>query len=128
MGIILFLILLSVTNLSQISSQCLEDQKSLLVGLKSNLIFYSSSSKKLVKWNQSTDCCRWNGVECDAAGHVISLQLDEESISGGIEDSEYLFRLTYLKRLNLAHNNFGRTQIPKGIHNLTYRVDTPEFV
>ncbi|EYU41931.1 hypothetical protein MIMGU_mgv1a020447mg, partial [Erythranthe guttata] len=119
MGIILFLILFSVTNISQISSQCLEDQKSLLVGLKSNLIFYSSSSSKLVKWNRSTDCCSWNGVECDAAGHVISLQLDDETISGGIEDSEYLFKLTYLERLNLALNYFYGIEIPKRIHNLT---------
>ncbi|EYU41930.1 hypothetical protein MIMGU_mgv1a017800mg, partial [Erythranthe guttata] len=123
MRIIFFLVLLSIYSINNLSSpvfsQCLEDQKSLLLGLKSNLIFNSSASNKLVKWNRSTDCCSWNGVECDAAGHVISLQLDDETISGGVEDSEYLFGLTYLERLNLAYNNFGDIRIPKGIHNLT---------
>ncbi|KAL7136194.1 hypothetical protein ABFS83_10G013100 [Erythranthe nasuta] len=123
MRIIFFLVLLSIYSINNLSSlvfgQCLEDQKYLLLGLKSNLIFNSSTSNKLVEWNRSTDCCSWNGVECDAAGHVISLQLDHESISGGIEDSEYLFRLTYLERLNLAFNHFNGTEIPKGIHNLT---------
>lgn len=58
-------------------------------------------------------------MECDATGHVISLQLDDETISGEIENSSALFSLTYLEKLNLADNKFNYTRIPRGIHNLT---------
>ncbi|KAH6761922.1 hypothetical protein C2S52_019355 [Perilla frutescens var. hirtella] len=119
-----FSILLTITslkNLARIDGQCLDDQKTLLLELKEELVFDSSYSLKLVHWNQTEDCCRWNGVECDGAGHVISLQLDKESISGGIDDSSSsLFRLRYLEKLNLANNDFNKAQIPSGIHLLTY--------
>ncbi|KAI3474229.1 hypothetical protein Pfo_029017 [Paulownia fortunei] len=108
-----------IANFAPVFSQCLEDQKSLLLGLKNTLIFDSSASKKLGRWNQTSDCCSWDGVECDDAGHVISLQLDEEMISGGIENSENLFSLSYLEKLNLAYNSFNNIQIPKGLYNLT---------
>ncbi|KAL0309995.1 UNVERIFIED_CONTAM: Receptor-like protein 33 [Sesamum radiatum] len=120
---LLFLSLLSIfctTNIAPVFSQCLEDQMSLLLGLKNTLIFDYSASRKLVRWNQTTDCCSWDGVECDVAGHVISLLLDEEIISGGIESSEDLFRLSYLQKLNLAFNTFDSIQIPKGLQNLTH--------
>ncbi|KAH6769316.1 hypothetical protein C2S51_014652 [Perilla frutescens var. frutescens] len=100
--------------------QCLDNQRSLLLELKNELIFNSSISEKLVQWNQTDECCSWYGVECDAAGYVISLQLDDEGISGGIGDSSSLFRLKHLEKLNLAYNNFNNTPIPRGIHNLTY--------
>ncbi|KAK4418913.1 Receptor-like protein 6 [Sesamum alatum] len=119
---LLFLSLLSIcccTSIAPVFSQCLEHQKFLLLGLKNSLIFDYSASRKLVRWNQTTDCCCWDGVECDAAGHVISLQLDEEMISSGIESWEDLFRLGYLQKLNLAFNNFDGIRIPKGLQNLT---------
>ncbi|PIN00752.1 Leucine-rich repeat protein [Handroanthus impetiginosus] len=99
-------------------SQCLADQKSLLLGLRNSLRFDLSYSTKLVHWNHTKDCCNWDGVECDVFGHIISLQLDQEMISGGIENSEYLFNLSYLEKLNLASNKFNKIQIPKGISNL----------
>ncbi|XP_057797344.1 receptor-like protein 7 [Salvia miltiorrhiza] len=103
------------------NTQCLHDQKTLLLQFKNDLTFDSSLSTKLVRWNESDECCKWPGVECDAAGYVVSLQLDNESIiSGGIKDSSSLFRLVHLQKLNLAHNFFNYTPIPKGIHNLTY--------
>ncbi|XP_057797665.1 receptor-like protein 7 [Salvia miltiorrhiza] len=73
-----------------------------------------------MRWNERDECCKWHGVECDVAGYVVSLQLDNESISGGIADSSSLFRLVHLQKLNLAYNYFNNTPIPKGIHNLTY--------
>ncbi|PIN16953.1 Leucine-rich repeat protein [Handroanthus impetiginosus] len=101
-------------------SQCLHDQKTLLFEFKAELKFYSSYSRKLVHWNLNEDCCSWEGVECDGAGHVISLELDDEGISGGITNSSTLFSLKYLKKLNLASNNFFGIQIPQRIHNLTH--------
>ncbi|XP_057797501.1 receptor-like protein 7 [Salvia miltiorrhiza] len=103
------------------NTQCLHHHKILLLQLKDELSFNSSRSTKLVRWNQSDECCKWPGVDCDAAGYIVSLQLDNESIiSGGIADSSSLFRLVHLQKLNLAHNYFHYTPIPKGIHNLTY--------
>ncbi|XP_057789417.1 receptor-like protein 7 [Salvia miltiorrhiza] len=102
------------------NTQCLHHQKTLLLQLKDELIFDPSISTKLVQWNESDECCKWLGVECDAAGYVVSLQLDYEFISGGIADSSSLFRLVHLQKLNLAYNSFNSSPIPKGIHNLTY--------
>ncbi|XP_057789382.1 receptor-like protein 7 [Salvia miltiorrhiza] len=102
------------------NTQCLHHQKILLLQLKDELSFNSSLSTKLVRWNERDECCKWPGVACDAAGYVVSLQLHNESISGGIADSSSLFRLEYLENLNLAYNKFNNTPIPKGIHNLTY--------
>ncbi|KAK4489563.1 hypothetical protein RD792_005373 [Penstemon davidsonii] len=87
--------------------------------LKNSLIFDSSSSTKLVYWNQNVDCCNWNGIACDSSGHVISLELDNESILGGIENSTTLFSFQYLERLNLAYNSFFNTQFPEQLVNLT---------
>ncbi|XP_057789421.1 receptor-like protein 7 [Salvia miltiorrhiza] len=103
-----------------LTHSCLDHQKTLLLQLKDELSFNSSLSTKLVRWNERDECCKWPGVACDAAGYVVSLQLHNESISGGIADSSSLFRLEYLENLNLAYNKFNYTPIPKGIHNLTY--------
>ncbi|PIN11544.1 LRR-containing protein [Handroanthus impetiginosus] len=108
----------SFTNV--VYSKCLHNQKTLLFEFKAELKFDSSYSRKLVHWNQIKDCCSWEGVECDGAGHVISLELDDEGISGRIENSSTLFSLKYLKKLNLADNDFSRVQIPQRIHNLTH--------
>ncbi|XP_011093248.1 receptor-like protein 12 [Sesamum indicum] len=110
-----------ITNyfLQNAYSQCLQDQRSLLLQLRNDLIFNSTRSRKLVLWNQTQDCCNWDGVECDGAGRVISLKLDGEGISGGIHNTSSLSALGYLEKLNLAENYF-RGQIPGGILNLKH--------
>ncbi|KAL2500460.1 Verticillium wilt disease resistance protein [Forsythia ovata] len=84
-------------------SRCLEDQKILLLKLKVEFRYDPLASRKLVIWNENEDedCCSWDGVECDGAGHVISLELDNESIYAGLENSTSLFSLQYLERLIL---------------------------
>ncbi|XP_044502001.1 receptor-like protein 7 [Mangifera indica] len=99
--------------------QCQSSQQSFLLQLKNSLMYNSSSSVNLVQWDQNTDCCNWNGVDCDAAGHVISLNLNNESISGGIENATGLFSLQHLKSLNLAYNRFNGILIPSRLVNLT---------
>ncbi|CAA3001460.1 verticillium wilt disease resistance [Olea europaea subsp. europaea] len=89
------------------SGQCLDDQRSLLIQFKNSIIFNETLSVKLVTWNQSEDC-----------RHVISLELDQESISGGIENSTSLLGFQYLEKLNLAYYRLHDIQIPKGIYNL----------
>ncbi|KAF5953588.1 hypothetical protein HYC85_006444 [Camellia sinensis] len=83
-------------------SQCLEDQKSLLVN-----------------WTPSNDYCGWKGVTCDQAGHVTGLDLNSEFISGGIDQSSSLFSLRFLESLNLADNSFNWKQIPSSFGYLT---------
>ncbi|CAI8601520.1 unnamed protein product [Vicia faba] len=61
-------------------------------------------------------------LTCDNDGYVISLDLSEESIHGGFDDSTRLFSLQYLQKLNLTANNFN-SSIPSGfskLENLTY--------
>uniref|UniRef100_A0A2N9I169 Leucine-rich repeat-containing N-terminal plant-type domain-containing protein n=1 Tax=Fagus sylvatica TaxID=28930 RepID=A0A2N9I169_FAGSY len=74
---------------------------------------------KLVHWNEnSPDCCSWQGVNCSDGGRVICLNLNNESISGGLDYSSSLFRLQYLKNLSLTYNNFN-SRIPPEFGNLT---------
>ncbi|PIN00256.1 hypothetical protein CDL12_27240 [Handroanthus impetiginosus] len=118
MKTLFFLSIFCITCILPAFGHCLDDQKSLLLGLRNSLRFNHSDSTKLVYWNHTKDCCNWDGVECDVFGHVISLHLDGEMISGRIENSEYLFNLSYLEKLNLAFNDFNGIQIPRGISNL----------
>ncbi|KAL6519476.1 hypothetical protein OROGR_018796 [Orobanche gracilis] len=113
------LLLISFFRIVPVSGQCRNHQQSLLLELKDSLVFDPSYSRKLVNWNQSIDCCLWNGIVCDSSGHVISLNIENELISSGMETSSALFRLRYLQNLNLASNSFNGIQIPKGLQNLT---------
>ncbi|XP_075510268.1 receptor-like protein 7 isoform X1 [Primulina tabacum] len=115
---ILLLFLFQILSVSWVFGQCLYDQRSLLLQLNSSLVYNSAISRRLVNWNQNVDCCKWDGIACDNTGRVISLELDGESISRGIEDSS-LFSLKYLEKLNLAFNRFYNSEIPKGLQNLT---------
>ncbi|XP_062167101.1 receptor like protein 22-like [Alnus glutinosa] len=100
------------------SGQCLGDQQSLLLQLKNSLVFSSDSSTKLVNWNQSADCCLWEGVKCKE-GHVIALDLTNESIHDGLNNLSSLFQLQHLQSLNLAYNNFNGSPIPSEFDKLT---------
>ncbi|KAF5952165.1 hypothetical protein HYC85_010109 [Camellia sinensis] len=99
-------------------SQCLEDQRSLLLQLQNSLKFNPAISVKLVNWTPSKDCCDWKGVTCDQAGHVTGLDLNSEFISDGINQSSSLFSLQFLESLNLANNSLNWKQIPSSFSNL----------
>ena len=99
-----------------VSGQCLSHQQSLLLKLKDTLIFNASSSGILAMWNRSSDCCTWKGVTCEE-GRVTGLILSNESITGGIDNPSSLFRLQYLKSLDLSSNNIN-SKIPSRIRKL----------
>ncbi|XP_050242095.1 receptor-like protein 37 [Quercus robur] len=105
-----------------VSGQCIDDQKSLLLQFKSSLKFHTTLSTKLVHWNVARDCCSWEGVTCSnesfSKGHVIGLNLNNESIYVGLDYSSSLFSLQHLQHLSLAFNNFNNSQIPPGFGNL----------
>ncbi|AES86997.1 verticillium wilt disease resistance protein [Medicago truncatula] len=115
---ILFLPYLFQTSLA--FAKCLEDQQSFLIQFKNNLTFHPENSTKLILWNKSIACCKcnWSGVTCDNEGYVIGLDLSEESISGGFNESSILFNLLHLKELNLAHN-YLNSSIRLSISQLT---------
>ena len=100
-----------------VSGQCRGDQRSYLLDMKKNLLLFTGSTK-LVHWNESTDCCSWEGVTCNG-GLVVGLNLASESISGGLDNSSSLFRLQYLQNLSLAYNEFIDSPIPPEFGNLT---------
>ncbi|XP_010553235.1 PREDICTED: receptor-like protein 12 [Tarenaya hassleriana] len=110
------LVLLSVPD--PVQGQCLDDQRALLLRLRSGLIFSSVSSTKLNAWNQTSDCCRWIGVKCDEKGRVTGLDLSAESISGGLDDSSALFDLYRLRSLDLSFNDLNYPLIPSQIGKL----------
>ncbi|KAG6640239.1 receptor like protein 22-like [Carya illinoinensis] len=102
-----------------VSGQCLNDQKDLLLKLNNSLKFDIASSTKLRHWNPSSDCCGWQGVSCSSEGRVTGLDLSDESISGGLDNSRSLFSLQYLQNLSLAYNKFNYSLIPSGLGKLT---------
>ncbi|KAI3443080.1 DYW_deaminase domain-containing protein [Psidium guajava] len=99
------------------SAQCLGvDQISLLLELRSSLVFNASQSSKLVQWDHSASS--WSGVTCED-GLVVGLDLSDEGISGRINSWSSLFRFGFLRSLNLAFNNFNSSVIPSGLGNLS---------
>ncbi|XP_023925851.1 probable leucine-rich repeat receptor-like protein kinase At1g35710 [Quercus suber] len=105
-----------------VSGQCLGHQQSYLLELKNTLKFNSTLSTKLVRWNGSVDCCLWEGVTCSKERRVIGLNMFNESIMAGLDNSSSLFSLQYLENLNLAYNCFN-SPIPtefRKLKNLSY--------
>ncbi|CAN6581523.1 unnamed protein product [Malus baccata var. baccata] len=105
-------------NVFLVYGQCPGDQQSLLLQLKNGLTFGPATSKKLVKWNNGSDHCSWEGVSCKK-GCVSNLDLSSENITGGLDNSSSLFGLKSIEYLNLAYNFFNYTQIPSEFKQLT---------
>ncbi|XP_015160940.1 receptor-like protein 12 [Solanum tuberosum] len=79
-----------------------------------------TSFPKRKSWNESRDCCSWDGVTCDLLnGHVIGLDLSCSLLSGSIHPNSTLFQLHHLQALNLAYNHFSYSSIPHNIGRLT---------
>ena len=54
-------------------------------------------------WDSSTDYCNnFHGVECDGAGRVTALKLDNNNLKGTVPES--IFKLTALRELVLSEN------------------------
>nr|XP_048319485.1 receptor-like protein 7 [Ziziphus jujuba var. spinosa] len=102
---------------------CHEDEKWALWQFKESFVIdkYASSDEgaypKVLQWNKNaSNCCLWNGIQCDEeTGHVIGLDLSSSCLFGSINSNSTLFNLLHLRRLNLADNNFNYSQIPSAI-------------
>ncbi|CAI9095868.1 OLC1v1031897C1 [Oldenlandia corymbosa var. corymbosa] len=104
--------------ISSIHATCLNDQRSKLLQFREGLNFDFIYANKLQNWNESTDCCRWDGIRCDSVGHVISLELPDQITSIQNENWKSLFNLEHLEYLNLAWSDF-HDAFPVELRNLT---------
>jgi hypothetical protein len=123
-----FLIVLSTLHLVFTLSSpfmqplCHHDDSSALLQFKKSLIInesafvYRSNCQKVASWTvegDKSDCCSWDGVECDEhTGHVIGLNLSSSCLFGSINSNSSLFRLVHLQSLSLANNYFNGSHIP----------------
>lgn len=114
--------ILALNSLSRsVAASCHQGDMSALLEFKSSFDNVSLSGSKLESWrvdrnNQtSSDCCLWEGIECDeGTGHVIALDLGGGNLSGSINSSSSLFQLVHLLSIDLSGNNFGHSPIPSG--------------
>ncbi|KAL0370878.1 UNVERIFIED_CONTAM: Receptor-like protein 54 [Sesamum angustifolium] len=110
-------------------SQCLEDQRTLLLELKNELIFDRPQSRKLVLWNQTQDCCRWDGVECDDSRgildlkHLTHLDLSNAGFGGQVPIEVSLMRRLVSLDLSYFFSNYvlkiENSNLKMLLHNLT---------
>ncbi|KAL4654911.1 hypothetical protein ACB092_01G414000 [Castanea dentata] len=104
-------------------SYLLQFKESFVIINKKSISFDPSAYPKVASWTSegnNSDCCSWDGVECDEfTGHVIGLDLNSSYLYGSINSSNSLFNLVHLQRLNLADNHFNQSQIPSTVSNLS---------
>uniref|UniRef100_A0A2N9G5V4 Leucine-rich repeat-containing N-terminal plant-type domain-containing protein n=1 Tax=Fagus sylvatica TaxID=28930 RepID=A0A2N9G5V4_FAGSY len=65
------------------------------------------------------DCCSWEGVTCSDVGRVVGVNLDSESISGGLHNSSSLFRLPVSPKPEFGLQRLRLSQIPTELGKLT---------
>jgi Leucine-rich repeat (LRR) protein len=134
-----FLIVLSTLHLVFTLSSpfmqplCHHDDSSALLQFKKSFIINESASlyplncQKVASWTlegDKSDCCSWDGVECDEhTGHVIGLNLSSSCLFGSINSNSSLFRLVHLQRLSLADNDFNGSHIPSQVRDLSRLID-----
>ncbi|KAJ6725248.1 LEUCINE-RICH REPEAT RECEPTOR PROTEIN KINASE EMS1-LIKE [Salix viminalis] len=119
----LYLFLLSLHQVTLASSlsaapkavhhRCRDDQRSAFAQLQENLKFPESFSKAEL-WDLKTDCCSWEGVTCNDAGHATQLDLsfasgeDGDSVSLEKPNLGMLFQnLSFLVELHLDYVNIS---------------------
>ncbi|KAK9911020.1 hypothetical protein M0R45_034947 [Rubus argutus] len=120
--------LVVANSLQSYTTACHDDEISALLQFKQSFVISTSASgyngayPKTASWNsawnQTSNCCSWDGVECDEnTGHVIGLNLSSSYLYGSINPNNSLFRLVHLQSLNLADNDFNYSQVPTSIRN-----------
>ncbi|XP_034710508.1 receptor-like protein 43 [Vitis riparia] len=110
---------------------CHDSESSALLQFKQSFLIDGHASgdpsayPKVAMWKshgegEGSDCCSWDGVECDReTGHVIGLHLASSCLYGSINSSNTLFSLVHLRRLDLSDNHFNYSEIPFGVGQLS---------
>ncbi|XP_058736312.1 receptor-like protein 7 [Vicia villosa] len=107
--------------------KCHQKESHALLQFKEGLIISKSASSdnplsypKTTSWNASTDCCSWEGIQCDEhTNHVIHIDLRSSQLYGTMDANTTLFRLVHLRSLDLSDNDFNYSQIPPKIGELS---------
>ncbi|KAI8019766.1 Receptor-like protein Cf-9 [Camellia lanceoleosa] len=119
----LFLCFFQITCLH--AQLCTQEQTSALLQFKQQFSFNKSalsnycdsvgihSYPKMESWKEGSDCCSWDGVECDNnTSQVIGLDLSCSWLNGTIHPNSTIFYyFPHLQSLNLAFNDFGMSPI-----------------
>uniref|UniRef100_F6HHN2 Leucine-rich repeat-containing N-terminal plant-type domain-containing protein n=1 Tax=Vitis vinifera TaxID=29760 RepID=F6HHN2_VITVI len=108
--------------------QCDDNESSALLEFKQSFVIAQHASDdpfaypKVATWKseEGSDCCSWDGVECNKdTGHVIGLDLGSSCLYGSINSSSTLFLLVHLQSLDLSDNDFNYSNIPSGVDQLS---------
>ncbi|KAL5095955.1 hypothetical protein RYX36_000282 [Vicia faba] len=106
--------------------KCLEDESHALLQFKEGFninmtaSWNPSSYPKTASWNASTDCCSWDGIQCDEyTNRVIHIDLSSSQLYGTMNANNTLFSLRCLQSLDLSDNDFNYSQIPPEIGELS---------
>ncbi|GKV48135.1 hypothetical protein SLEP1_g54965 [Rubroshorea leprosula] len=116
----------SQSSLDSPQHLCHPEERSALLDFKSttNMVEGCLGTPIIQTWNESIDCCLWEGITCDKPkDHVIGLDLSRNCLEANLTTNSSLFRLEKLQSLNLSHNNFSFPNISFGFHrwkSLTY--------
>ncbi|XP_028096030.1 receptor-like protein Cf-9 [Camellia sinensis] len=112
---------------------CTQEQSSALLQFKQQFSFNKSASydfcdyfgihsyPKMESWKEGSDCCSWDGVECDNnTSQVIGLDLSCSWLNGTIHPNSTIFyNFPHLQSLNLAFNDFGMSRISSEFSRFT---------
>ncbi|KAH1032755.1 hypothetical protein J1N35_044929 [Gossypium stocksii] len=125
----IFVLFLACSSTSSSSTHlCPSDQRASLLEFKNTISFndycMQFTAQQTNSWNETTDCCSWEGVSCDKlTGLVIAIDLSRGCLQGSLHANSTLFQLRQLQQLNFAYNDFNGS-IPSPLFNhlvsLTY--------
>ncbi|KAI8019127.1 Receptor-like protein Cf-9 [Camellia lanceoleosa] len=127
----LFLCFFQITCLH--AQLCTQEQTSALLQFKQQFSFNNDadygycdsvgilSYPKMESWKEGSDCCSWDGVECDnKTSQVIGLDLSCSWLNGTIHPNSTIFHyFPHLQSLNLAFNYFGMSPISSEFSRFT---------
>ncbi|GAB2240824.1 hypothetical protein Droror1_Dr00021342 [Drosera rotundifolia] len=126
--LLLLCLLACVASTSSSPILCHDTERSALLHFKQSFSIHCSNSAnpspyaKILSWKPTgdgSDCCEWDGVECDEhTGHVLSLDLSSSCLYGSLPSNSTLFELVHLQALNLADNDFRYSPIPSKLGHL----------
>ncbi|XP_028123788.1 receptor-like protein Cf-9 [Camellia sinensis] len=127
----LFLCFFQITCLH--AQLCTQEQTSALLQFNRQFSFDKSASDsgcayygmlsypKMESWKEGSDCCSWDGVECDdKTNQVIGLDLSCSWLNGTIQPNSTIFYyFPHLQSLNLAFNDFRMSPISSEFSRFT---------
>ncbi|XP_034911547.1 receptor-like protein 9DC3 [Populus alba] len=109
------------SNYSSSNHLCAHHQSLSLLQFKQSFPIHSSASSKhycqypfpkTESWKDGTDCCLWDGVNCDMkTGQVTGLNLSCSMLYGTLHSNNSLFSLHHLQKLDLSFNDFNSSHI-----------------